>query len=259
MSTPTAALPLNTLVLQLGKAGWADLDTHHNSGLRKVLDALVKLLPHGSAAGKLTSAQVADVAALSVKWTRHCLAELEALGLIEWRRGSIIKGRPQPGYVRVVKTVLAALARKARGYLDDRRTARRTATHERLQQLRCTHINNNRSRNPLSVHAELTSPLPFLKGGTRTVPSLKPRHQYPQGVDHMPTNQHGTPCITCGRTPERCEHANRIVPAPQRHAYTPSRPRSHQLIDPLTAPPSASPAPNGWRNPRHHQDALVQP
>lgn len=249
MSTPTAAWPAPSLVGALCRAGWGDdLDGRAGGGVRQVLRALVDLLPHGSAAGKVTAAQVADAAGLSVRWTRNRLHVLEDLGLISWRRGGVVDGRPTAGWVRICKTALAALVRRTRGHLDTRRKARQAATRERFKGLRNTRRLFTNNRTPLSVHAELSASLPF-QGGAASVPSSRISPQTPTG-DPMAT-QLVTPCRICGKLPEHCEEANRRVAPAGRHPYEASPLRVVQIVAPPAArrtPPQAKAAPKGWRD-----------
>lgn len=160
MSTPSAAWPVDALVGALGRSGWGvELDGRAGQGVRSALRALVDLLPHGSAAGKVTVDQVADVAGLSSRWTRRCMHVLEDLGILTWTRGHIERGRPRPGYVMLCKRRIAELVNNLRRgtRMTDRRKSRDAATRDRLAKLGNRTIRPRQRRNPLSVHAELSA------------------------------------------------------------------------------------------------------
>lgn len=196
----TAGWPLPKLLAALARSGWADLDGGAQQGVRSTLRALCDLLPHGSGVGKITTAQVADAAGLSVKWTGRCLRVLEECGMISWTRGQVIAGRPRPGIIKVSKRVLADLVNKARKLLPERTAARATETAERIRTTLRTGRALNRgagaeppptgrrgraplkdlstrhgAQNPLSVHTELSDPLPP-NGEGLTSPSTEKNH-----------------------------------------------------------------------------------
>lgn len=256
MSAIAASWETPDLLGAYARAGGGGFD-QSEVGAERVLRALVDLLPHGSAAGKATAAQVADAAGMSVRWARHCLHLLEDMGLITWRRGGVIDGKPQAGWITIIKANLARLIRRSRDRASRRRAARAEATRERLQGLHSRFVRNVRTRNPKSIHAELSSPLRPLRGGTRSGSRPDPAPQLPIG-DPMATHPwHGTPCIICNHIPERCEHANGLVPKDQRHEYQPSKPtRVHQIVAPIihTRDDKAK-CPPGWR---HQQDILIE-
>lgn len=195
MSAPTAAWSGPALVGALCRSGWGDeLDGRAGQGLRSVLRALVDLTPHDSAQGTVTAAQIADAAGLSVRWTRHLLHQLEAAGLIIWRRGWLEAGKPRAGWMRLCKTAIADLVRKLRGSsrMSDRRAARTEQLRERVSKLRRPTIRTQRPHNPLSRRAELSSPLSPSRG---EIPNAGPRGVpvSAEGVDPMPECIHHNP------------------------------------------------------------------
>lgn len=159
MSTLTAARPVDSLVGSLARAGWGDLGGREGQGLRSTLRALVDLLPHRSASGHLTAAQVADVAGLSERWVRRCMTVLEDAGLIVWTRGGVIAGAPAPSHVRIAKSLIVAMIGGARPVLDALRAERAKRTRARIEGLSYVMPGKRRRR---SVHAELSaSPRPL--------------------------------------------------------------------------------------------------
>ncbi len=233
----TAAWSLDALTLTVGRRGWGDqLAGKSQKGVRAVLDALWRLLPHESAEGDLTAAQVADVAGYSLKWTRHCLQQLEALGVITWRRGYLKDGRPQAGWIRVSKRRLAELARKARGYLDDIRHDR---ARETAQRIRDTLQRPTTRQKPLSRRWEVASTLPTPRGSNQGF-TPRPARLTTQQEAEM------TYCETCGLNQDSCKQANQRVPWSQRHTFRP-RPNRRAIVA-LPTRDDRRPAPAGWRS-----------
>lgn len=124
--TVSAACPLPVLIEALRRS--AALERRQVD----VLSALSSVLPHGSAAGRTTAAQLGDVARYCEKWTRVALAELEDLGLVVWRRGGVKAGVPQPSFFLVVKKMLALVIRDGREALARRRAARSVLVRRRI-------------------------------------------------------------------------------------------------------------------------------
>lgn len=241
----TAAWSADRLRDALSRRGWGVLDGRANGGLRQALTALVALLPYESAEGHLTAAQVADAAGMSVKWTRHCMARLEGLGIITWSRGYLHQGRPRPGFVRIVKTRLAEIVRGLKGALDARRAQRRVDTHHRLATtLASTTIPPWKRRNRLSSRWELSSTLPT-QGSTGRRPSAfrQPSQTLP-GLEGDPV----TTCQVCGRPEHQCRAADRRLPLRMQHDFTPGRPSPRTLVAPThVRVPAKHKAPRGWR------------
>lgn len=104
----TAGMPLDLLVTKLERSGGGGLSKRQRAALR----GLTLLLPHGSAAGLATAGQVGAVVGYSGRWMREGLADLEDLGLVEWHRGGVVDGAPQPSVFRVAKDVLCDLIRR---------------------------------------------------------------------------------------------------------------------------------------------------
>ncbi|EEH64383.1 hypothetical protein HMPREF0044_0120 [Gleimia coleocanis DSM 15436] len=132
----TAYWKLPDLITALSSAGWGELSGRKWQGLRTILHALTAKLDHRSGEGFSTAFQIADAAGLSERWTRHCLTELEELGLLSWKRGGILRGNRQPSYFRVNKKALAQLVRDARANRRVRFMRRSAEFAVRLSQLR---------------------------------------------------------------------------------------------------------------------------
>lgn len=204
MSTPSAAWPVDALVGALCRSGWGlDLDGRRGQGMRSTLRGLVDLLPHGSAQGDVTIGQIADAAGLSTKWAAKCMVRLVKLGLIKWTRGHVERGCPLPGSVLIVKRALALLVQHLRrtGRLDDRRRARAQARDDRLAKYPGATLWPRKPRNPLSVHAELSSTLPFRREEPGPTAGLDSPHKSTEAP--MIVCIHGNPyphrCALCRR------------------------------------------------------------
>lgn len=159
--TPSAAWPLPSLITSLKRAGWGPLHGREHQGVRSTLLALEGLLPRKSAEGRCTAWQVAEAAGLSERWTRRCLTVLEDLGIITWRRGTILRGEPFPSFIRVQKRKLAQLIRIARGEATRRLKEHRRAFIARLLQLTRNTIPRY-NRESASARAELSADPTYL-------------------------------------------------------------------------------------------------
>lgn len=146
-----AAVP--QLLTSLQRAGWGDLAGREWQGVRTTLHALAAQLPHKAGQGWTTAHQVAEAAGLTERWVRRCMQVLEDLGVIDWHRGGVVDGVPQPSFVRIVKRVLVDLIRAARPIREAADRAYRAATNARIARLR--NVRGQRSRR--SAHAELSA------------------------------------------------------------------------------------------------------
>lgn len=152
----SAHWPLPSLVRSLSRAGWGPLASEV-PGVRLVLRGLADLLDDRTGRALVTAPQLADVTALSERWTRDCLNRLEDLGIIRWTRGGIKAGRPVPSFIEVSKRALVGLIKTARATIDEIRAARRARTAARLAKVnQGVTIKNNRKQNRRSDHAELS-------------------------------------------------------------------------------------------------------
>jgi DNA-binding transcriptional regulator YhcF (GntR family) len=161
---PSPHTPLHELIPSLQRASWGDLDGREFQGLRTTLQALVASVNWRSAEGLATTNQIADRAGLTPRWTRRCLALLEDMGLITWRRGCVVEGKARPSWFRVNKKVLVALIDKARPLREAALRIRREITARRIAGIRFA----KRSRR--SVHVELSADLPPLTGEVSASP-----------------------------------------------------------------------------------------
>lgn len=189
--TPTAYESVPTLLTRLRRAGYGDLATREFHGLRQVLDGLAALLPHGSGQGWATAEQVALASGYRPRWTRELLRELEGMGLIEWRRGGIVAGTPQPSWFRIVKAALVELILAARPLREAADVARRAATRARIAAARALRRPDRRPRR--SAHVAVSASLPT-----------------PTGEDSRPTSSpevlRTSSPRSAGYIPALCEH-----------------------------------------------------
>lgn len=191
----TAHRALPSLLTSLQHAGWGPLAERDLQGVRAVLVGLVGKLPHKSGQGLVTVAQIADATGgYSTKWVARCLHVLEDLGLIEWRRGGVVAGAPQPSWIRLSKQALVDLIERSRPMLQAVLAARRAITDARL-----AGISYLKGRSRRSAQVELSEHLHPLTGEVST--SL-PREALPHGE---PCG-HGEP-----RGPEKCPLCRRGI------------------------------------------------
>lgn len=195
-STLTAHRALPSLLTSLQHAGWGPLAERDLQGVRAVFVGLIGKLPHRSGQGLLTVAQIADATGgYSTKWVGRCLHVLEDLGLIEWRRGGVIAGQPQPSWIRLRKEALVELIERSRPMLAAVLAARQAMTSARL-----AGISYLKGRNRRSAHVELSGHLHPLTGEVSTSPPVEasPRgepcgHGEPRGPQMCPLCRRGIP------------------------------------------------------------------
>lgn len=167
----TAHAPLSALLRSLERAGWGELHGRKFGGVRSVLRALTARLPDKSGEGLVTVFQLQMAAGLGEKWTRVCLHKLEDLGIIRWTRGGIISGKPHASWIRVQKTRLLELIKKARHISDKRTRANNEARDKRLRKITGAVRFMFRTRNA-DVHAVVNTDLLSSKEGSISGASL---------------------------------------------------------------------------------------
>ncbi|MCZ2261737.1 hypothetical protein [Isoptericola sp. QY 916] len=189
--TLTAHAPTRDILTSLARGGWGELSGSEHKGTRAMLRALVDLLPYGSGEGLVTASQIADVSGYSERWVRSRLTELEARGLILWRRGGVVAGKCVPSHVRIVKGSVLALLRLARSAKDAAIEARRAVTRRRVEGL--TFVMGKRRHSSIRKSLQASSP------SRGSLPTL-PRH----GLSSVSECGHGEPrgsayCALCRR------------------------------------------------------------
>nr|DAQ55685.1 MAG TPA: helix-turn-helix domain protein [Bacteriophage sp.] len=133
------------LVDALRRAGWGILRGSENRCARSLLETLAgtmrTLKTDRRGYMTITAAQLADRAGYSERHVRRWLPILEELGLLSWSRGWIEEGKPQPGAMKLNKTVLVKHVTDARKEYDEAVLPLRAArTRVRLAQLRLLRI-----------------------------------------------------------------------------------------------------------------------
>ena len=149
------------LIAALAHRGWGPL-REGIPGLVHILQAISHTVDPYTGTGYTTAPQLADAAYKSERWVRHCVNQLDALGVIEWYPGGIKDGRPAPSFVKIVKSVLVDLIEVAQESHDKRMLERRAAFEARVRRLpRRGWVRNpkagnrKRMREALVLHARL--------------------------------------------------------------------------------------------------------
>lgn len=229
MSGPSAVWPMPALLTSLAHADTPALAGRAGHGPLAMLTALAACLPHGSASGTVTAAQVADKAGYSERRGRDALHVLERLGLVEWERGY----RGHAGRMTIVKVRVVAMIRAGR-----RAVSRAVGRAVRWVEARHRH----RLVSPTEIPDMTSAPTPFREvtgpegsAGSRP-PARHPRHHRTgdlmiQCIHHRdqrtctkcgPKRAHvddPRPCSVCWRPEAQCRTANSKVPAALQHAY----------------------------------------
>lgn len=147
------------LIAALAHRGWGPL-REGIPGLVHILQAISHTVDPYTGTGYTTAPQLADAAYKSERWVRHCINQLDALGVIEWYPGGIKNGSPVPSFVKIVKTALVELIEVAQESHDKRMMERRAAFEARVRRLprrgwvrNPKAINRKRMREALVLHA----------------------------------------------------------------------------------------------------------
>lgn len=133
------------LVDALRRAGWGILRGSENRCARTLLETLAgtmrTLKTDTRGYMTITAAQLADRAGYSERHVRRWLPILEDLGILSWSRGWIEEGKPQPGSMKINKSVLVDYVQDARIQYDEAVLPLRAAkTAARLSKLRLLRI-----------------------------------------------------------------------------------------------------------------------
>lgn len=147
------------LIAALAHRGWGPL-REGIPGLVHILQAISNTVDPYTGTGYTTAPQLADAAYKSERWVRHCINQLDALGVIEWYPGGIKNGAPAPSFVKIVKTALVELIEVAQESHDKRMLERRAAFEARVRRLprrgwvrNPKATNRRRMREALVLHA----------------------------------------------------------------------------------------------------------
>lgn len=147
------------LIAALAHRGWGPL-REGIPGLVHILQAIAHTVDPYTGTGYTTAPQLADAAYKSERWVRHCINQLDALGVIEWYPGGIKNGAPVPSFVKIVKTTLVELIEVAQETHDTRMLERRARFEARVRRLprrgwvrNPKAVNRRRMREALVLHA----------------------------------------------------------------------------------------------------------
>lgn len=147
------------LIAALAHRGWGPL-REGIPGLVHILQAISHTVDPYTGTGYTTAPQLADAAYKSERWVRHCINQLDALGVIEWYPGGIKDGRPAPSFVKIVKATLVELIEVAQESHDKRMLERRARFEARVRRLprrgwvrNPRAVNRRRMREALVLHA----------------------------------------------------------------------------------------------------------
>lgn len=148
------------LIAALAHRGWGPL-REGIPGLVHILQAIAHTVDPYTGTGYTTAPQLAAAAYKSERWVRHCINQLDALGVIEWYPGGIKNGAPVPSFVKIVKTALVELIEVAQESHDARMLERRAQFEARVRLLprrgwvrNPKAINRRRMREALVLHAK---------------------------------------------------------------------------------------------------------
>lgn len=175
------------LIAALAHRGWGPL-REGIPGLVHILQAIAHTVDPYTGTGYTTAPQLADAAYKSERWVRHCINQLDALGVIEWYPGGIKDGRPALSFVKIVKAMLVELIEVAQESHDARMLDRRAKFEARVRRLprrgwvrNPRAVNRRKMREALVLHAKQAQakaqpeasayPTP-LREGTTGSPSL---------------------------------------------------------------------------------------
>lgn len=143
------------LIATLAHRGWGPL-REGIPGLVHILQAISHTVDPYTGTGYTTAPQLADAAYKSERWVRHCINQLDALGVIEWYPGGIKSGAPVPSFVKIVKTALVELIEVAQESHDARMLERRAQFEARVRRLpRRGWVRNPRATNRRKMHEAL--------------------------------------------------------------------------------------------------------
>ncbi|OKL49302.1 hypothetical protein [Boudabousia marimammalium] len=225
---PTAAWRCDALLNQLSKRGWGELAGGKWQGQRTVLTVLANSFPYGRAEGRITATQIADKAGLSERWVRRLLQEMEQLGLIAWRRGGILRGKPSTSFIQIVKSKIVELINFATIQHDAAIALRRARFAMRLAGVRKTTnaveptvgIKKQDYKYVGHSHAELDSSLPYQGKGTTRLSGVVDRTVIEDSAEEIPLKELFTmmehryrsncDCTTCSYWRKSQEHREEL-------------------------------------------------
>ena len=275
---PSAGRSALDLVDALAAAGWGPIAGADWRASRVLLETLARLMWKAKTDRRgqltITARQLSDRSGYGDRWTRTHLSVLEDTGVLQWERGGIKDGRPQPGYMRIVKSVLCEWIEVARQAHDEALRQRALEFTARLRTLKFLTIRPKSRRKPLAAVNTTLPPYRGRKAGSPRQPdppnSLKEDKMLPPAViDHLPQICiHGAKSpLTCNRCRYRAitdaQDAAKARPPeqPQLPVSPDPDPEIQAMFDYMTAAhPDLSPNTRTWRKQllRDSLDGLLQ-
>ena len=166
-----AGMDITRIMAALSRIGWGPIRGCEFAASRAILTALVHAMEDQrstvTASAKITAAQLAKRASVSLRHTRRCLQWLEDAGVIEWWRGGIRNGAPTVGLMRIVKTKLVEWILAFRSASDAEDRKRNQETRLRIQRYRL-HRNNQRPKAWGLAHEDMKTPSSLQEEGARS-------------------------------------------------------------------------------------------
>lgn len=243
------------LIAALAHRGWGPL-REGIPGLVHILQAIAHTVDPYTGTGYTTAPQLADAAYKSERWVRHCINQLDVLGVIEWYPGGIKDGRPAPSFVKIVKTALVELIEVAQESHDKRMLERRAAFEARVRRLprrgwvrNPRAVNRKRMREALVLHAKQAQAKYQPEADSHPTPLREGTLGSPSQNKNLSTDQESRIELAKAKIREASkEYRNRRAEDADRRAYlamerakeiarrvSPSR---KSAITPLSQPPS---------------------
>lgn len=236
----TAYAPTDVVVDRLAAVAWGPLGGRAWQGVRSTLHALVMVADRrtGVTTTGTTAHQLAERAGLSERWTRVCLQTLEELGVIEWTRGGVAHGAPQPSLMRIVKRVLVDWVHAWRPTHDRAILDYRARTRARLARVRHRFLRSRKStpQRCRSRHAALGAGLSPLRGTPSRGASPRNRHSQPRKEPPMIEYQDtlmddGRASARQGETAESLRRRADERRAAARHVDVEAQTKRRELVD----------------------------
>lgn len=176
-----AGMDITRIMAALSRIGWGPIRGYEFAASRAILIALMHAMEDQrstkSAAAKISAAQLAKRASVSLRHTRRCLQWLEDAGVIEWWRGGIRDGAPTVGLMRIVKARLVEWILAFRSASDAQDRKRNHETRLRIQRYRLFR-NNQRPKAWGVAHEDMTAPSSSLQEEGARSAAPRPRQTF---------------------------------------------------------------------------------
>lgn len=184
-----AGMSVQDIVLAFGRVNWGPFQGRTWAYRRMLLEVLSLMMREQrsdrDACLITTASQLAERMACHQRTIRRCLHDLEDLQMIEWRRGGVWDGKPQPGVIRIIKKTLVEWVLAWRPRHDEAQQAKRLETIARLKTLRNTRTPPK--ERDASAHADSKSSLSVYqqRAGNATALSGKTKFRNPRPAETL--------------------------------------------------------------------------